>query len=54
MKKPFKDVWVGEYFWCNGNYYYKRSHRTADLLLPKEYSGVWFYFGMNDLCEVAQ
>ena len=59
MRVPFKQVSVGQMFHCNGNLCYKKSTRTAILVLnnPKNpfgdlTEGSWFYFGQQDICTV--
>ena len=59
MRVPFKQVPVGQMFHCNGNLCYKKSTRTAIIVLnnPKNpfgdlTDGSWFYFGQRDICTV--
>lgn len=59
MKVPFKQVPVGRVFRCNGNLCYKKSTRTASIVVADDSNpfsspsaGSWFYFGQNDICVV--
>jgi hypothetical protein len=49
----FRDVPIGAQFHCNGNRWMKRSSRTAVMVKPDSYAGIWFYFRGRDLCEKA-
>jgi len=44
----FSRLKVGKHFSKNGNKWLKRSTRTAEIVLPEEYAGKWFYFGMDE------
>ena len=48
----FQRVPVGQTFCKNGNEWFKRSTRTAHIINPVEYRGVWFYFGNLENCTV--
>jgi hypothetical protein len=59
MKVPFKEVPVGRVFKCNGNLCYKKSTRTASIVIGYDdnpfagpTNGSWFYFGKNDICVI--
>lgn len=43
----FKDLQVGDKFYCSGTAYTKKSSRTAWLNLPG-HEGKWFYFGQKE------
>lgn len=43
----FKDLQIGDKFYCSGTAYTKKSSRTAWLNLP-EHKGKWFYFGQKE------
>lgn len=47
----FRDVAIGESFHCNGNFWRKRSTKTAVMVRPVAYAGTWFYFRQNDVLE---
>ena len=44
----FERLPVNTTFSKNGNKWRKRSTRTAVIVKPIEYSGIWFYFGNNE------
>ena len=48
----FQRVPVGQTFFRGGNEWFKRSTRTAHIIRPEEYSGVWFYFRNLEKCTV--
>ena len=48
----FQRVPVGQTFYIGGNEWFKRSTRTAHIINPAEYSGVWFYFRNLENCTV--
>ena len=48
----FQRVQVGQTFCKGGNKWFKRSTRTAHIINPVEYSGVWFYFSNLEKCTV--
>ena len=52
MRNTFNNVQIGAGFWCNGNYYIKRSTRTADMWRDdtRQFYCGWFYMRMGDLC----
>jgi len=48
----FSELPAGALFSKNGNQYKKRSTRTAEMVKPVEYSGLWFYFARREPCQV--
>ena len=50
----FKDIPLYREFTLNGYRYLKKSSRTAYIIRPDEYVGVWRWFGKNDLCIEVQ
>lgn len=48
----FNELPVKTVFNLNGNTWIKRSTRTAEIVDPGCYAGMWFYFGKRDLCVV--
>jgi hypothetical protein len=46
----FERLYQGSEFSLNGNRYFKRSLRTAEIIKPEQYAGTWFYMGMKELC----
>jgi len=48
----FQRVPIGQTFCSGGNEWFKRSTRTAHIIKPSEYSGVWFYFGNLENCTM--
>lgn len=54
IMRKFKDIPLYREFTLNGNRYIKKSSRTAYIIKPDEYVGVWFWFGKNDLCIEVQ
>jgi len=45
---PFKQLQVGGNFHLNGNWYRKRSTRTAEIIRPERFQDTWFYFSSNE------
>jgi len=46
----FKDIKIGEMFYCNGNKYQKWSTKTANLL---EFNR-WYFFAQNTICTLEE
>jgi len=49
----FEDLKVGRKFEKNGNFWIKKSTRTAGIIYPSEHSGRWFYFKNHDLVTIG-
>lgn len=49
----FERLYQGSEFSHNGNRYFKRSLRTAEIIKPEQYAGKWFYFGMRESVEIT-
>ena len=49
----FEDLKVGRTFEKGGNIWIKKSTRTASIIYPAEYSGLWFYFTNHDLVTIG-
>ena len=47
----FKTLQVNEYFHHGGNFWRKRSGRTAVMVRPEIYAGKWFYFKQSEAVE---
>jgi len=50
----FKDIPLYREFSLNGYRYIKKSSRTAYIIRPDEYVGVWRWFSKNNLCIEVQ
>lgn len=50
----FKELPTNTRFSLNGNVYFKRSTRTAEIVEPGAYKGSWFYFTDRTLCIVGE
>jgi hypothetical protein len=50
MRTTFDKIAIGSTFYCNGNYCYKRTKRTATIY---QYSRV-FYFKANDVVNTVK
>lgn len=50
----FKDLQIGDKFFCNTTPYTKKSSRTAWLNLEGHAAGKWFYFGQNEIVKKRQ
>ena len=49
----FEDIRIGRKFEKNGNFWIKKSTRTAGIIYPAEHSGRWFYFKNHDLVTIG-
>lgn len=50
----FERLPINTVFSLNGNTYFKKSTRTANIIKPAEYSGIWFYFSKNELVNICK
>jgi len=50
----FERLPINTVFSLNGNTYFKKSTKTANIIKPTEYSGIWFYFGKNELVNICK
>jgi hypothetical protein len=52
LQTTFKNIQVGAGFYLNGNWYVKRSSRTADMYTNRDDAKPfrWFYVRQNEIC----
>lgn len=50
----FERLPLGLIFEKNGVIYRKKSSRTAEIIRPDAYHGMWFWFSANELANIEK